>query len=95
MNPWLRLLTVFGLTRADLVSKNRSRPLTTARHIAMYLLRETTSLSLIKIGEIFDRDHSTAMHGINKVQNDMSARGSTYRQVQDLTRQIRSRVRGG
>ena len=85
----------FGLTRADLVSKNRSRPLTTARHIAMYLLRETTSLSLIKIGEIFDRDHSTAMHGINKVQNDMSARGSTYRQVQDLTRQIRSRVRGG
>jgi len=85
----------FGLTRADLVSKNRSRPLTTARHIAMYLLRETTSLSLIKIGEMFDRDHSTAMHGIRKVETDMSARGSTFRQVQDLTRTIRSRVRGG
>jgi chromosomal replication initiator protein len=85
----------FGLTRADLVSKNRSRPLTTARHIAMYLLRETTSLSLIKIGEMFARDHSTAMHGIRKVEADMSARGSTYRQVQDLTRTIRSRARGG
>jgi chromosomal replication initiator protein len=84
----------FGLTRSDLVSKNRSRPLTTARHIAMYLLRETTSLSLIKIGEMFDRDHSTALHGIRKVETDMSARGSTFRQVQDLTRTIRSRVRG-
>jgi chromosomal replication initiator protein len=84
----------FGLTRNDLVSKNRSRPLTTARHIAMYLLRETTSLSLIKIGEMFDRDHSTALHGIRKVETDMSARGSTFRQVQDLTRTIRSRVRG-
>ena len=61
----------------------------------MYLLRETTSLSLIKIGEMFDRDHSTAMHGIRKVESDMSARGSTFRQVQDLTRTIRSRVRGG
>ncbi|MGH2676601.1 MAG: chromosomal replication initiator protein DnaA, partial [Actinomycetota bacterium] len=29
----------FGLRREDLVSKSRSRPLTTARHIAMYLLR--------------------------------------------------------
>jgi chromosomal replication initiator protein len=84
----------FGLTKGDLVSKNRSRPLTTARHIAMYLLRETTGLSLIKIGEMFERDHSTALHGIKKVEADMRARGSTFRQVQDLTRTIRSRVRG-
>jgi chromosomal replication initiator protein len=85
--------TYFGLSRADLISKNRSRPLTTARHVAMYLLRECTGLSLIKIGEAFDRDHTTAMHGIKKVETLMRARGSTYRQVQDLTRTIRSHTR--
>src|SRR5262245_45926855 len=42
----------FGLEPGDLVSKSRSRPLTTARHVAMYLLRELTGLSLIKIGEL-------------------------------------------
>jgi len=84
----------FGLTRDDLSSKSRSRPLTTARHVAMYLMRECTGLSLIKIGEAFDRDHTTAMHGIKKVEKLMRARGSTYRQVQDLTRTIRAHARG-
>ncbi|MEX0991308.1 MAG: chromosomal replication initiator protein DnaA [Actinomycetota bacterium] len=83
----------FGLTRDDLVSKSRSRPLTTARHVAMYLMRECTGLSLIKIGEAFERDHTTAMHGIKKVEKLMRARGSTYRQVQDLTRTIRAHAR--
>jgi chromosomal replication initiator protein len=83
----------FGLGREDLVSKSRSRPLTTARHIAMYLLRELTGLSLIKIGELFDRDHSTALHGIQKVEGQMPVRGSTYKQVQDLTKKIKTATR--
>jgi chromosomal replication initiator protein len=79
----------FGLEPADLVSKSRSRPLTTARHVAMYLLRELTGLSLIKIGELFERDHTTALHGIKKIEALMPARGGVYRQVQDLTKRIR------
>ena len=84
----------FGLEPEDLVSKSRSRPLTTARHVAMYLLRELTGLSLIKIGELFERDHTTALHGIKKVEGLMPQRGSVYRQVQDLTKRIRERSRG-
>jgi chromosomal replication initiator protein len=84
----------FGLGPGDLVSKSRSRPLTTARHVAMYLLRELTGLSLIKIGELFERDHSTALHGIKKVEGLMQSRGSTYRQVQELTKKIRAASRG-
>jgi chromosomal replication initiator protein len=84
----------FGLERGDLVSKSRSRPLTTARHMAMYLLRELTDLSLIKIGEKFDRDHTTALHGIKKIEALMAARGSVYRQVEELTKKIKARSRG-
>ena len=84
----------FGLRREDLVSKSRSRPLTTARHIAMYLLRELTGLSLIKIGELFDRDHSTALHGIKRIERLMPNRDTVYRQVQELTKRINDKVRG-
>jgi chromosomal replication initiator protein len=79
----------FGLRREDLVSKSRSRPLTTARHVAMYLLRELTQLSLIKIGDLFERDHTTVLHGIQKVEKLMLDRDTTYRQVQALTKIIR------
>ncbi|HZA60065.1 MAG TPA: chromosomal replication initiator protein DnaA, partial [Actinomycetota bacterium] len=86
--------TYFGLRREDLYSKSRSRPLTNARHIAMYLLRELTGLSLIKIGELFDRDHTTALHGIKRIEGLMPARDVTYRQVQELTKLIRESSRG-
>jgi chromosomal replication initiator protein len=86
--------TYFGLGPGDLVSKSRSRPLTTARHVAMYLLRELTGLSLIRIGEHFERDHTTVLHGVKKIEGLMPARGSTYRQVQELTKKIRARSRG-
>jgi chromosomal replication initiator protein len=81
----------FGLTTDDLVSKSRSRPLTTARHVAMYVMRELTGLSLIRIGELFDRDHTTALHGIKKIEVLLPARGSIYKQVQELTKRIRAR----
>ncbi|HEX2030682.1 MAG TPA: chromosomal replication initiator protein DnaA [Actinomycetota bacterium] len=84
----------FGLAREDLMSRSRSRPLTTARHVAMYLLRELTNLSLIKIGELFDRDHTTALHGIQKVEKQMRERDTTHRQVQELTKVITAVVRG-
>jgi chromosomal replication initiator protein len=83
----------FGLTVDDLTSKSRSRPLTTARHVAMYLVRECTGMTLPKIGEIFARDHTTALHGINKISSSMRNREPIYRQVQDLSRIVRSRAR--
>jgi chromosomal replication initiator protein len=86
----------FHLSVQDLISHNRSRPLTTARHVAMYLMRECSGQSLVKIGETFGgRDHTTARHGILKVERDMRVRGTTYRQVQDLSRIIRERARSG
>ncbi|HEX7144153.1 MAG TPA: chromosomal replication initiator protein DnaA [Gaiellaceae bacterium] len=86
----------FGLSVHDLVSPNRSRPLTTARHVAMYIMRECSGQSLVKIGDTFGgRDHTTARHGILKIERDMRARSTTYRQVQDLSRIIRGRARAG
>ncbi|HEY6679333.1 MAG TPA: chromosomal replication initiator protein DnaA [Actinomycetota bacterium] len=83
----------YGLSVDDLISKSRSRPLTNARHVAMYLIRETTGMTLPKIGELFDRDHTTALHGINKIDKNMRDREPVYRQVQDLSRIIRNRTR--
>jgi len=84
----------YGLSMDDLVSHNRSRPLTTARHVAMFLVRECTGMSLPKIGEMFGgRDHTTAKHGIDKIDKNMRDREPVYRQVQDLSRIIRKQVR--
>jgi chromosomal replication initiator protein len=38
----------------------------------MYLARELTGLSLAEIARAFRRDHSTVLHGIRRISNDLA-----------------------
>ena len=80
----------FDVTLEDLRSKSRTRTLTNARQIAMYLLRELTDMSLPRIGqELGGRDHTTVMHAVRKVGAQMAERRTTFNQVTDLTNKIK------
>jgi chromosomal replication initiator protein len=83
----------FDVTADEIRSASRSRPLVTARQMAMYLCRELTDLSLPKIGERFGgRDHSTVIYATNKVREQLKESQSTYEQVRELTTRIRQRA---
>ena len=84
----------FTVSMDDLTGASRSRVLTTARQIAMYLCRELTDLSLPKIGQTFGgRDHTTVMHADRKIRSQMAERMSVYNQVAELTSRIKARAR--
>jgi chromosomal replication initiator protein len=86
----------FGLSMEDLSGTSRSRVLVTARHIAMYLCRELTDLSLPKIGQQFGgRDHTTVMNADRKIRGLMAERRSIYNQVTELTNRIKQQARTG
>ena len=80
----------FDVSIDDLRSKSRTRTLTNARQIAMYLLRELTDMSLPRIGqELGGRDHTTVMHAVRKVSAQMPERHVTFNQVTELTNKIK------
>ena len=59
----------FGITATEIISQNRSRNLARPRQIAMYLCKKLTSSSLSDIARKFGgKDHSTIIHGINKIE---------------------------
>jgi chromosomal replication initiator protein len=73
-----------------LQSKKRTKDLTVPRQVAMFLTRELFDLPLVEIGRLFGgRDHSTVIHSIGKVEEDMAA-DPAFRQRVD---QIRSSFR--
>jgi chromosomal replication initiator protein len=86
----------FDITPDEIRSSNRSRPLVSARQMAMYLCRELTDLSLPEIGRRFGgRDHSTVLHANNKIRRQMQERQSCFEQVRELTTRIRQRAARG
>lgn len=81
----------FNVSKADLISNKRSQSIVYPRHIAVYLSRELTDLSLPKIGSNFGgRDHSTIMHSISKVEKMMNESRDIYNQVREITSKIKS-----
>ena len=74
--------------RADaLASKRRTKDLTVPRQVAMFLIKETFDLSLVRIGEFFGgRDHSTVIHSIRKVEEEME-RDPVFRELVHAARE--------
>jgi chromosomal replication initiator protein len=56
----------------DMTGARRTKAIADARHLAMYLLREDSALSLPQIGALFGgRDHSTVAHGVAKITAEL------------------------
>ena len=64
----------YNLTVDEIKSINRSKKIAYPRQIAMYLLRKYLSLNYEEIGAMFGgKNHSTVMHGCEKIEMDMTA----------------------
>lgn len=68
-NEILKLICeTYGVTLKDITGKKRTKNLVDPRQMAMYLLRQDIGLNLQSIGQLLGgRDHTTVMHGIEKV----------------------------
>lgn len=75
---WIvRVSQAFGVSSTDLMSNKRQKHIAIARQAAFLLLRQHSYLSLAAIGELFGRDHTTVLHGVNMAIERM-ARDARY-----------------
>lgn len=61
----------YSIPTEDLISKSQAREYVIPRQIAMYLCRELLKEPYMKIGDLFERDHSTVMSAIRQVQKQL------------------------
>jgi chromosomal replication initiator protein len=75
----------------SLRGQGRAKRVTTARHVAMYLLRHDACQPLVQIGRLFgDRDHSTVLYACRKIERETTAIPQTGTDLQAIRKQIES-----
>ena len=81
----------YGVTADEIRSqKNRSANISNARHIAIYLTRELTTLSMVAIGEKFgNRHYSTIIYTLRKVDEMMAKDRKVKELIDDTIKNIR------
>ncbi len=78
----------FNISVKEMQSSRRARTVARPRQIAMYLAKQLTSRSLPEIGRKFDRDHTTVMHAVRKVEELIVEDASLAESIETLRRTL-------
>ena len=75
----------FNISTSDLISKKRKRIYLYPRQVSMYLIKEVFDIPYKKIGGYFSgRDHSTVMHSVEKINNEIQIDSNVKVDVEKL-----------
>ncbi|MBR5260784.1 MAG: chromosomal replication initiator protein DnaA [Oscillospiraceae bacterium] len=81
----------FQISEDDIIGQRRSKNIALARHVAIYLIRNLTNLSLNDIGSIFEgRNHATVLSSINKIEEIIKTDEKMSNTIRDITSNINS-----
>ena len=79
----------FQISLAQMISKNRSSAIVRPRQIAMYLCKNMTDTPLESIGAVLGgRDHSTIIHGVQKISDDYESNENTRNLIETIKKKI-------
>ena len=79
----------FGVNKDDITSTKRNSEFMLPRQIVMFLCRELTDTSLKNIGKILGKkDHSTVLHGVNKVSDEIKVNDDLKNKIEIIKKKI-------
>jgi chromosomal replication initiator protein len=79
----------YSISVPEMVSPSRNRELVQPRQIAMYLIRQETDASLPEIGSLLGgRDHTTIIHGVDRVKERLEAEETLRRDMMSVREQL-------
>jgi len=84
-----KVSTKYGITPEDLKGKKRTKEIVNPRHIAIYIIRKMTDLSLPAIAKIFDRDHTTVMSSLKNIEDEIKVNSLMEIEINDLIKEIK------
>ncbi len=79
----------FHVSMEDILGPKRDKDIVVPRQIAMYMLRSELHMSFPKIArELGRKDHTTAIHSIDKIEKEMSYDGPIKQNVGELKERL-------
>ncbi len=79
----------YGVTPEDIRGTRRTREIAMARHVSIYIMRTVTEMSLPSIGKVFNRDHTTVLASVEKIQGMIREDSSVEAEIADLIKDIK------
>ena len=83
-----KIADYYNVTPEEIIGKGKTRNVANARQMSIFLIRKLTGLTLEQIGDVIGRDHSTVLHSIRKVEENIASDPKLADTVRDVTANI-------
>lgn len=74
----------FQVSVEELSSSVRKKEFAFARHVAMYVLKEKKNVNVMKVAELFDRDHSSVVYAVARIKKQIESDMDMKNKIQAL-----------
>ena len=79
----------YNITSKELCSRSRVANIKNARQVAMFIISKELNLSTNKIAaEVGVKDHTTVMHGVRKIENDLKLNFTLRDQIEEIKEKL-------
>ena len=78
----------YGIPTEEIYGRKRTKPISNARNVSIYIIRKITSLSLTAIAQIFDRDHTTVMSAVKSVTEEIKTNPLIEIEINEMIKEI-------
>ena len=83
-----KIASYYGISIEEISGKSKIKNTALARQISMYLMRKLTNLTLEEIGAVLNKDHSTVLHAIRRIEDNISNTPELADVIRDITANI-------
>ena len=81
----------YNISPFDIKGLARTKDIVLARQVAMFVVRKMTNLSLQEIGDVFNRDHTTVMHSLERIETESKKSPEMAEIIKDINANINAR----
>ena len=78
----------YGISMAQMLSKERTLSIVTPRQLAMYIARKYTNKSLPEIAKLFDKQHATIIHGVKTIEKRLDVEDNLKGDLVEIVNQL-------
>jgi chromosomal replication initiator protein len=79
----------YHIKQVTIRGKQRVKAIVRARHVAMFFMKEELQLPFVEIGRWFsNRDHTSAMHALRKIQTDFHEDDSLRQEINEIRQHL-------
>ncbi len=79
----------YNIPKTEIMGKKQKKELVYARQVCMFLMKNLFNMQVVEIAKFFGKDHTTVIHGINKVEETISINEKLKEEILEIEKMLK------